>query len=80
MKVIYINNVFEDYISSENINILPWYYMYVVDDEAPSTSSQIVEQIEVIKEVVLPAVSKVNAKAINKEQGDQTQFFSKQAL
>ena len=80
MKVIYINNVFEDYISSKNINILPWYYMYVVDDEAPSTSSQIVEQIEVIKEVVLPAVSKVNAKAINKEQGDQTQFFSKQAL
>ena len=44
------------------------------DDESPSISSQIVEQIEVIQEVVLSAVAKLNDSAINKEQGDQTQF------
>ena len=70
MKVIYINVGFEDYVSSENIHILLWYYV-ANDDEAPSTSSQIVEQTDVIKEVVLPAVSKLNDQAINKEQ---TQF------
>ena len=59
MNVIYINTVFEDHVSSENMYILLWYY-FVNDDEAPSTSSQIVEQIEVIKEVVLPVVSKLN--------------------
>ena len=59
MKVIYINTVFEDYVSSENIYILLWYYV-VNDDEAPSTSSRIVEQIEVIKEVVFPTVSMLN--------------------
>ena len=59
MKVIYINAVSEDHASSENIYILLWYYV-VNDDDAPSTSSKIVEQIEVIKEVALPAVSKLN--------------------
>ena len=34
MKVIYINNVFEDYVSSENISILLRYY-FANDDEAP---------------------------------------------
>ena len=55
----YVNTVFEDCVSSENIYILLWYYV-VNDDEAPLTSFQIVEQIEVIKEVALPAVSKLN--------------------
>ena len=41
------------------IYIRLWYYV-VNNDEAPSTSSQMVEQIEEIKEVVLPAVSKLN--------------------
>ena len=59
MKVIYINAIFEDYISSENIYILLWYYA-VNDDEAPSASSQIVKQTEVSKEVVLLAASKLN--------------------
>ena len=59
MKVIHINTVFEDHVSSENMYILLWYYV-VNDDEALSTSSQIVEQIEVIKEVVLPAVSELS--------------------
>ena len=59
MKVIYINIDFEDYVSSEIIYILLWYYV-VNDDEAPSTSSQFVEQIEVIKQVILQAVSKLN--------------------
>ena len=35
-----------------------WYY--VVNDEGPSTSSQIAEQYEVIQEVVLPGISKLN--------------------
>ena len=56
---IYINTVFEHYVSSENIDILLSYYV-VNDNEGPSTSSQIVEQIEVIKEVVLPTTSKLN--------------------
>ena len=59
MNVIHIKTVFEDHVSSENMYILLWYYV-VNDDEAPSTSSQIVEQIEVIKEVVLPAVSELS--------------------
>ena len=59
MKVIYINIGFEDYVSSEIIYIMLWYYV-VNDDEAPSTSSQFVEQIEVIKQVILQAVSKLN--------------------
>ena len=59
MKVIYINIGFEDYVSSEIIYFLLWYYV-VNDDEAPSTSSQFVEQIEVIKQVILQAVSKLN--------------------
>ena len=52
---------------------MPWYYV-VNDGEAPSSSSQIVEQIEVTKEVVLPGVSELNYEAINKEQGHQTQI------
>ena len=39
-----------------------------------STSSEIFEQIEVIKEVLLPGVLKQNDSAKNKEQGDHTQF------
>ena len=35
-----------------------WYY--VVNDEVSSTSSQIVEQVEAIQEVVLPGRSKLN--------------------
>ena len=50
MKVIYINTGFEDYVSSENIYILLWYFV-INDNEAPSTISQIVEQIEVITDV-----------------------------
>ena len=59
MKVIYINIVFEYYVSLENIYILIWYYV-VNNYEARSTSSQIVEQIEVNKEVVLPAAFNLN--------------------
>ena len=36
------------------------FYYYVVNDEVPSTSSHIVEQIEVIQEVVLRRISKLN--------------------
>ena len=42
-----------------------------VNDEVPSVSSQIVEQIEVIPEVVLSEVSKLNDSVISKRQGDQ---------
>ena len=39
-----------------------------------STSSQTVKQIEVVKEVVSPEVSKVNSPVMNKNQGDQAQL------
>ena len=46
----------------------------VVNDEVPSTSSQIVEQIKVIKGVVLPGISKMNDSAPDKKLKEQTQF------
>ena len=44
-----------------------WYY---VVNEVPSTSSQIIEEIKVIQEVVLPGICKLNDSAPDKEQGD----------
>ena len=41
---IYINNVTEKHLTSENI-------YFLVNDEVPSTSSQIAEKIEDIQEV-----------------------------
>ena len=55
-----------------------WYC--VANDEAPSTYSQIVEQIDVIQGVVLPWISKLNDSAPDKKQGGQTQFFPKKNL
>ena len=52
-----------------------WYC--IVNDEVPSTSSQIFEQIEVIQEVVLPGISKLNDSALDKREGDLTQFSPK---
>ena len=54
-----------------------WYC--IVNDEVPSTSSQIFEQIEVIQEVVLPGISKLNDSALDKKPGEQTQFSPKKA-
>ena len=48
--------------------------VFANDDETPSTSSQIVEETKVIKEVVLPGISKLNGSTKNKKQGEQTQF------
>ena len=48
MKVIYINTVFEEYVSSKSAYILFWLCV-AIDDETQSTSSQMVEQIEVIQ-------------------------------
>ena len=50
--------------SSENIHVLIlrlmyWLYSDIVNDDVSSTSSQIVEQIEVIQEVLLPGISKL---------------------
>ena len=53
---------------------------FVVNDEIPSISSEIVEQIEVIQVVLLPGESKQNDSTIKKKQGDQTQFSSKKTL
>ena len=53
---------------------------FVVNDEIPSISSEIVEQIEVIQVVLLPGESKPNDSTIKKKQGDQTQFSSKKTL
>ena len=52
-----------------------WYY--VVNDQVPSASSQIVEKIEDIQEVVLPGILELNNSALEKKQGDQIQFFPK---
>ena len=52
-----------------------WYY--VVNDQVPSISSQIVEKIEDIQEVVLPGILELNNSALEKKQGDQIQFFPK---
>ena len=51
-----------------------WYY--VVNEEVPLTSSQIVEQTEVIQEVILLRISNMNDSALDKKQ-DLTQFFQK---
>ena len=51
-----------------------WYC--VVNEEVPLTSSQIVEQIEVIQEVILLRISNMNDSALDKKQ-DLTQFFHK---
>ena len=42
------------------------------------TSFQTVEQIEVVTEVVLPEVSKLNDSVMNKDHRDQTQFSPEQ--
>ena len=52
----------------------------VVNDEVPSTSSQIVEQIEVIQGVVLPGISKMNDSAVDKKPTEQTQIFPRNIL
>ena len=46
----------------------------------PFTSSQIVEQIDVIQEVVLPGIYKLNDSAPDKKQEDQAQFSPKKTL
>ena len=70
----YINTTFEDYVSSENMYIF-LQYCVVSYDKAPSISSQIIEQIEVIQEAVLSGVSKLNDSAMKNEQEDQTNFL-----
>ena len=52
----------------------------VVNDEVASTSSQILEQVEVNQEVVLPGISELNDSAPDKEPEDQTQFSPKIGL
>ena len=47
-----------------------------MNDEVSSISSQIVEQIEFIPEVVLSEVSKLIDSVIGKRQGDQRKQFS----
>ena len=42
------------------------------------TSFQTVEQIEVVKEVILPEVSKLNDLVTDKDHRDQTQFSPEQ--
>ena len=49
----------------------------LVNDEVTSTSSQTVEQIEDITGGGIPGLSKMNDSALDKEQGDYTQFSPK---
>ena len=46
----------------------------IYNGQVPSTCFQTVEQIEVVKEVVLPVIYKLNGSVINRKQCDQTQF------
>ena len=55
-----------------------WYC--AVNDEVPLTSSKIAEQTEVIHEVILLRISKLNDSALEKKQGDLTQFFQKKTI
>ena len=47
----------------------------VVNDEVPLTSSQIIEQIEIIQEAVLSGLPKHNNSTLNKKQENQTQVY-----
>ena len=49
----------------------------VVNDKVPSTSSQIVEQIEVNQKVLLRGISELNDSAPDNKPEDQTQFSPK---
>ena len=53
------------------------FWHFVVNEEVPSTSSQVVEQIQVIQEVVLPGAFKLNGPAADKKPKDQTQVSQK---
>ena len=53
---------------------------YVVYDEVPSSSSQVVHQIEVIQEVVLPGVSKLNDSSLDREKETKHNFLQKKTL
>ena len=55
-----------------------WYY--VISDKVPLSSSQIVDQIEVIQEVVLPGISTLNDEVPDKKKGEKTQFSPKTFL
>ena len=52
----------------------------VHNDEVPSTSSKIVEQIEIIQGVVLPGISKLNDSAQKRNQKKKTHFLQKMTL
>ena len=52
----------------------------VFNDEVPSTSSQIVEQFEVIQEIVLPGISKLNGSASKQETRRRNTVFTKKKL
>ena len=54
-----------------------WYYFV---NEIPLTSSQIIEDIKVIQEVLWPGMYKLNDSPPDKKQGDQTKFFPKKTL
>ena len=64
-----INTVTEEHFSSESRH-----RGIAVNDEVPSTSSETIKQIEVVKDVVLPEVSNLNESVITKRQEDETQF------
>ena len=46
----------------------------IIYDEVQSIFSQTVEQIEVVKDIVLLEVSKLKYSVMNKNQGEQTQI------
>ena len=52
----------------------------VINDEVPSTSSEIVEQIKIIQGIVLPGISKMKYSAADKKPKGKTQFSLKKTL
>ena len=66
-----INTIIEENLQ-QKIDILV--LLSISINGVPLSSSQTVTQIEVVKEVVLSEVSKLNDSVMNKEQGDQTQI------
>ena len=76
-KRTFIDTAFAKYVLSENLDFELAFWYYVVNDEVPSTSSDIVEQVEVIQEVVLPGTSNCMTKHQTKNKETKHNFLQK---
>ena len=76
VKLIYINTVFDEHVSSENI------YILILCCQWWSTINLFSNRwtIDVIQEVILLRISKLNDSELDKKQGDRTQFSQKKTI